>query len=219
MSGPTLGTHNLHDEAGRVTLFADAVGFTEAKPRKVRAKVAARLSRIRARLGGYRVRVCRRQRDLVFVCRRKVWRITNTRYVPVHGGEAEVTPHRGTFVIELERVASPHPAAEPEVVLLPHRINAAFPPYVRGEGVFRERRWRKHATTDNRLVEEYLQRGYIVHALGDFNTPPGVLAVRALPWEVGRGFDRIASTLDLDEVTYLGRAGSDHPRLRARLAR
>lgn len=215
MTGPTLGTHNTHDEAGRVTLFADAVGYTEAKPRKVRNKVAARLSRIRARLGGYRVRVCRRQRDLVFVCRRKVWRITGTRYVPVHGGRAGVSPHRGTFVIEAERVAT----GAPEVFLLPHRVNAAFAPWVRGEADWRSARWHAHAETDDRLTAEYLARGFEVHALGDVNTPPKVLGFAALPWEVGRGFDRIASTIDLVDVKYLGRAGSDHPRLRARLAR
>lgn len=215
MTGPTLGTHNTHDEAGRVTLFADAVGYTEAIGRNVRQRVAARASRIRARFGGYRVRVCRRQRDLVFVCRRKVWRITRTRYEPVHGGRAEVTPHRGTFVIEAERIAT----GSPEVFLIAHRINAAFHPWIRGEAAYREEKWEDHARADDRLAAHYLARGFEVHALGDVNTPPKVLGFAALPWEVGRGFDRIASTLDLDEVEYLSRAGSDHPRLRARLAR
>jgi hypothetical protein len=215
VSGPTLGTHNTHDHAGRVTLFADAVGYTEAIGANVREKVAARLSRVRARLGGYRVRVCRRQRDLVFVCRRSVWRITRTRYVPVHGGRAGVTPHRGTFVIEAVRVAT----GAREVFLLPHRINAAFAPYVRGERWFRSARWGWHQAVDEALIADYRARGFEVHALGDVNTPDDVLGFPGLPWEVGRGFDRVASTIDLDDVTYLGHAGSDHPRLRAQLAR
>jgi hypothetical protein len=191
------------------------VGYCEAIGANVRERVAARLTRARARLGGYRVRVCRRQRDLVFVCRRRVWRITRTRYVPVHGGRAEVTPHRGTFVIEVVRRST----GALEVFLVPHRINAAFPPFVRGEAAFREERWHEHADTDDDLANEYRERGFEVHALGDVNTPPGVLGFAALPWEVGRGFDRIASTVDLVDVEYLSRAGSDHPRLRARLAR
>lgn len=215
MNGPTIGTHNTHDEAGRVTLFADAVGYCEAIGRTVRQRVAARASRVRARLGGYRVRVCRSQRDLVFVCRRRVWRITRVRYVPVHGGRAEVTPHRGTFVIEAVRRAT----GKPEVFLLGHRINAAWPPYVRGEAVFRADKWHAHDATDARLARQYRERGFEVHALGDANTPPDEVAYRALPWEIGHGFDRIASTIDLVDVEYLGRAGSDHPRLRAALAR
>jgi len=214
MSGPTIGTHNTHDDAGRVTLFADAIGFCEAIPGNVRGKVAARLSRARARLGGYRVRVCRRQRDLVFVCRRSVWRITGTHYVRVHSGRAGVTPHRGTFVVEAVRVAT----GAPEVFLLPHRINAAFPPYVRGERWFRSDRWAWHQAADEELIAWYRSRGFEVHALGDVNTPEDVTGFPGLPWEIGRGFDRIASTIDLGDVAYLGHAGSDHPRLRAQLA-
>jgi len=207
VTGPSVGTHNTHDQAGRVTLFADLVGYTEAIPVKVRERLA--LAR-----RGYRVRVCRRQRDLVFVARRKVLRITRTRYVPVHGGRAEVTPHRGTFVIEGRRRDTRRRVA----ILLPHRINAGFPPYVRGEAVFRSKRWHAHREVDDLLIEDYRERGWDVIALGDVNTPPDVVGFPALAWEVGRGFDRIASNVDLVDVEYLGHAGSDHPRLRARLA-
>lgn len=207
MTGPTIGTHNTHDEAGRVTLFADAIGFCEAIAPKVRERVA-----LAAR--GYTVRVCREQRDLVFVSRRRLWRITGVYYVPVHDGVPEVTPHRGTFVIEARRRAT----RRREAFLLGHRINAAFPPYVRGEGKFRKRMWLRHEETDERLAQHYTECGWDVHALGDANTPRGEHAYHVLPWEIGRGFDRIASTIDLVEVEYLGEAGSDHPRLRARLA-
>lgn len=207
MSGPSLGTHNLHDEAGRVTLFADAMGYTEAIGVKIRQRVA--LAR-----RGYAVRVCRRQRDLAFAARRRVWRILRTHYVPVHGGRAEVTPHRGTFVIETRRRAT----GRREVFLVPHRINAAFPPYVRGEAEFRSERWHEHRNVDEWLIHLYEGEGWVVHAMGDTNTPHDVVAFPALAWEIGRGFDRIASTIPLDHVEYLGDAGSDHPRLRADLA-
>lgn len=208
MTGPSIGTHNTHDEAGRVTLFADAVGYTEAIAGKVRERV-----RLAAR--GYAMRVCRHQRDLVFVARRRVWRITRTYYVPVHKGREEVTPHRGTFVIETRRRRT----RRREVFLVPHRINAAHPPYVRGEPEFRATRWHDHRNTDDAIIREYRAKGWNVHAMGDVNTPPGVVGFPALAWEVGRGFDRLASTEDLVDVEYLGEAGSDHPRLRARLAR
>lgn len=207
MTGPSIGTHNTHDDAGRVTLFADAIGFCEAIAPKVRERVA-----IAAR--GYAVRVCRRQRDLVFVARRRVWRILRAYYVPVHEGREEVSPHRGTFVIEARRRAT----GRREVFLVPHRVNAAFPPYVRGEAVWRADRWEKHRNVDDGLARDYRDRGWEVHAMGDVNTPHGVVGFPALPWEVGRGFDRLASTVDLVDVEYLGEAGSDHPRLRARLA-
>ena len=207
MTGPTVGTHNTHDEAGRVTLFADLVGYTEAIPVKVRERLA--LAR-----RGYRVRVCRRQRDLVFVARRKVLRIRRTRYVPVHAGRAQVSPHRGTFVIEGRRRDTRRRVA----ILLTHRVNAAHPPYVRGERYWRAARWAWHVAVDDDLAERYRARGWDVIALGDVNTPPDVVGFPALAWEIGHGFDRIASNVDLVDVEYLGRAGSDHPRLRARLA-
>lgn len=209
MIGPTLGTHNTHDEAGRVTLFADAVGFTEAVPVRVRARVA-----IAAR--GYAVRVCSHQPSLVFAARRRVWKILRTYYVPAHDGRKGVTPHRGTFVIETRRRAT----GKPEAFLVCHRINAAFPPYKRGEGAYRAGLWYQHDEIDEDLARDYRQRGWVVHAMGDVNTPHGgVCGFPVLPCEVGEGLDRIASTIDLTYVEHLGAVGSDHPRLRARLAR
>lgn len=221
MRGPTIGTHNTHHERGRVTLFADAVGYTEADADNVRERVAAALSRASARLAGYGVRVCRGKKSLVFVARRNTWKITRTRWVPVHEGVPGVTPDRGTFVIETRRRVGRlrRATGRREVFLVCHRINSAFPPFRDGEGKFRAARWADHLATDNHLVRQYKGQGWAVHAMGDPNTPRGVIAFPALPWEIGIGLDRIASTEDLGEVTYLGHADSDHPRLRARLPR
>lgn len=214
---PTIGTHNLHDERGVPHLFADAIGYTEAVARGIRAKVRAHRARTRARIRkGYTVRVCRRQRDLVMALRRRHYKVTGTRYVPVHDGRRKVTPHRGTFVVETIRRKGRLRRAKGrrEVFLLCHRINAAFPPFKRGEARFRSQRWTEHEQTDAELVAHYQAMGYVVHLLGDLNTPPGVKGT-TLPHEVGHGFDRIASTRRLYAVVRMSRAGSDHHRWRA----
>ena len=215
MRGPTIGTHNTHHARGRVTLFADAIGYTEADATNVLEAVAAIASLARARLVGYGVRVCRAQKSLVFVARRRTWKITRTRYVPVHEGVPGVTPARGTFVVETRRRAN----GRREVFLVCHRINSAFPPHVNGEPRFRAARWAEPVKVDDDLAQQYKAWGWTVHAMGDPNTPRGVLAFPALPWEIGGGLDRIASTEDLGETTYLDPVGSDHPRLRGRLPR
>lgn len=214
--GRTIGTHNLHDETGIPTFFADAIGFTEAIPSTIRARMRARWANARARLAGYTMRVCSHQRDLVMALRRRHYKVTRTRYVPVHGGRAKVTPHRGTFVVETIRRKGRlrRPRGRREVFLLAHRINAAFPPFKRGEAQFRADRWTDHAATDAALARKYRAAGWVVHILGDLNTPRGVKGTR-LPHEVGHGFDRIGSTVRLRRVQYLSRKGSDHPRLRA----
>lgn len=209
----TLGTHNTHDDAGVPTFFADAIGFTEAMAPNVKARHRARFAKAKARLRGYAIRVCTHQKDLVLALKRRHWKVTATKYYPVHGGIAKVTPHRGTFVVETRRRAT----GRREVFLLPHRINAAFPPYKRGEGMFRRARWQEHLELDNELIETYLADGWVVHAMGDVNTPPHVDGFPALTYEVGRGYDRIASSEPLGRVEYLRRMGSDHPRLRVAL--
>lgn len=218
---PTIGTHNLRDEHGTPHLFAHAIGYTEAIPRGILARVRTHRRRVAARakarlLKGYTVRVCKRQRDLVMALRRRHYKITRTRYVPVHGGRRKVTPHRGTFVVETVRRKGRlrRPTGRREVFLLCHRINAAFPPYKRGEPHFRAAMWAKHEQTDAELVDQYRANGWVVHLLGDLNTPPGVKGT-TLPHEAGRGFDRIASTQRLYAVVRMSRAGSDHHRWRA----
>lgn len=214
--GRTIGTHNLHDQTGVPTFFADAIGFTEAIAGTIRARIRARRAKAAARLSGYTIRVCTRQRDLVVALRRWHWKVTATHYHPVHGGVAKVTPHRGTFAVETVRRRGKlrRATGRREVFLLAHRINAAFPPFVRGEDQFRADCWDMHYNLDDALAEHYQAEGWVVHLLGDLNTPAGVRGT-TLPHEVGHGFDRLASTQPLRGVQYLSRMGSDHPRLRA----
>ena len=206
---PTIGTHNLHDETGTPTFFADAIGFTEAIPERIRA-------RKRTLQAAYTIRVCSHQKDLVMALRRRHYKVLGTEYVPVHGGRAKVTPHRGTFVVRTRRRVGRLRRARGrrEVFLLAHRINAAHPPFKRGEPAFRVAMWSKHYATDAELVDTYEAAGWVVHLLGDLNTPKGVRGT-TLPHEVGHGYDRVASTERLRDREYLGRKGSDHPRLRA----
>lgn len=212
----TIGTHNLHDETGVPTFFARAIGYTEAIPRTIRARKRARWAKAKGRLRGYTIRVCSHQRDLVMALQRRHYKVLGTSYVRVHGGRAKVTPHRGTFVVRTRRRRGPLRRARGrrEVFLLAHRVNAAFPPFKRGEAEDRQGWWTAHERTDHELAEQYRAAGWVVHNLGDLNTPKGVKGTR-LPHEVGRGFDRIASTVRLRDVEYLSRKGSDHPRLRA----
>lgn len=213
---PTIGTHNLWDERGIPTFFADAIGYTEAIPSTIRARKRARWAKAKGRLSGYTIRVCSHQRDLVMALRRRHYKVLGTSYVRVHGGRAKVTPHRGTFVVRTRRRKGVlrRPKGRREVFLLTHRINAAFPPYKRGEALFRRNRWTEHEQTDAELVEHYRAMGAVVHLLGDLNTPHGVDGT-TLPYEVGHRYDRIASTRRLYAVVRMSRAGSDHYRWRA----
>lgn len=210
----TVGTHNLHDDAGTVTLFADLVMFTESAPPKIRAKVRAATSRSRARLAGYKVFVCRRQRDLVIVAKRSQFkrdyrrRRQYRRYVE---GVAKVTPHRGTFFVPLiHRESGRRIWAGVE-----HRINAAFPQLPdRGEREFRRLAWGRHTAGTLASMAHKATHGHLVVCGGDANTPHGV---RAYPGydEVGEHFDRIGSTAWLHTLEVLSRVGSDHHRRRA----
>lgn len=212
----TIGTHNLHDHDGVPTFFADAIGFTEAVAHRIRSRKRARWAKARARLAGYTIRVCSHQRDLVMALRRRHYKVLGTSYEPVHGGRAKVTPHRGTFVVRTQRRTGRLRRARGrrEVFLLAHRVNAAFPPFKRGEAEDRQDWWAKHERTDANLAAQYVAAGWVVHNLGDLNTPHGVRGTR-LPHEAGVGFDRIGSTVRLRDRQYLSRKGSDHPRLRA----
>lgn len=209
----TLGTHNLHDAAGVPTFFADAVLFTEAVPKSIRAKARAARARARARvLGGYTVRVCKKQRDLVVALKRRQYEVTGVRYHLVHLGRAEVSPHRGIFVVEtIERATGRR-----VVFIVEHRINAAFPPYVRGEGPWRSERWQMHTAAAIHIIDDYLADGWDVRAGGDLNTPHGLVeGYRGHLNEVGNGLDRLGSSSPLRNFERLGRRGSDHPRIRA----
>lgn len=209
----TFGTHNLHDQAGVPTFFADAVLFTEAIPPTIRAKALAARARMAGRLSGYTVRTCHYQLDLVVALRRRHYRVTGTKYDLAHPGRAKVTPHRGTFAVETVERAT----GRQVVFIVEHRINAAFEPWVRGEAVFRTNSWLTHAQLTEQLIREYLANGWEVRTGGDLNTPrltAGYHTNLHLD-ERGTGFDRLASSSDVRHFEVLSRKGSDHPRLRA----
>lgn len=195
-----FGTHNLHDEAGRPTPFADIIVFTEAIPSEVK-RVLEPL--------GYVVRVCRRQKDLVIAYRRGSFKMRGIpRYKKVVDGIAQVTPNRGTFWINgiLDD--------KPTTIIAEHRINAAFEPFIRGEGLFRARMWRKHTQFTQSLIERLQGRGKNILAGGDLNTPRLVRGYGGLLREYGGGFDRLGvGGRRSGDVRLGGDAGSDHKKL------
>lgn len=198
----TFGTHNTHDEAGTPSAFADVLFFTEAIPERVRAALEPL---------GYVVAPCRWQKDLVIAWERGVFVPRRKRYKLAHPGIAKVTPHRGTYWI----VGRLH--GKRAVLLVEHRINAAFPPYRRGEATFRRLSWSWHTRLTLRQIRRFRRQGLLVVCGGDTNTPHGVSAYRGLLHEAGSHFDRLGSTRPLAEVQLLSRMGSDHARLVATL--
>ena len=200
----TAGTHNLHDQAGRPTLFADLIFFTEAIPAKIAQAIKGT---------PYRMLVCLPQPDLVLVYDSRVFRrqrLRRTRYVKYVDGMPKVTPNRGTFTVPLI-----HRATRRKVrANLEHRINAAFAPWIRGEPVFRAANWKTHTKGTLETMARQDHASLLVVSAGDVNTPRGV---RGYPrWnEVGEHFDRIGSNAELDGLVVLSREGSDHSRIRA----
>ena len=194
-----VGTHNTLDGAAVASPFADVLLFTEAIPRKVRIELA----------DTHDVYVCRYQKDLCIAIRKTLGQEkVRSHYRLVHPGIAKVTPHRGTFWLTLLL------EGKPTAVLVEHRINAAFPPFKRGERFYRPRMWRLHTKISLRIIDRQKRKGRRVLAGGDVNTPHGVVGYPGLH-EVGDHFDRLASTRPLAEVERLSRGGSDHHRLRA----
>lgn len=197
----TLGTHNLHDETGTPTPFADAILFTEAMYSEVRDELHTT----------HDVHVCKRQKDLVIAVRKGIAFDVTEHYKRAHWGVRKVTPNRGTYWLEGrihgERVA----------LLVEHRINAAFAPFKRGEGLYRKTMWAIHTGMTLRIVKRLKARGFTIHAGGDLNTVRGVQGYRGALTEVGGGLDRLGSTKLLTDVEHLSRMGSDHNRLRARV--
>lgn len=195
----TLGTFNTLDGKGTVVPFADVLLLTESIPAKVRRELRET----------HDVYVCRYQKDLCIAIRKTLSQErVKTHYRLVHPGIAKVTPHRGTFWLTLLL------EGQPTAVLVEHRINAAFPPYRRGEHWLRPRWWRKHTRVSLRIIERHKRKGRRVLSGGDVNTPRGVKGYPGLH-EVGEHFDRLASTRPLREVQTLSRMGSDHHRLKA----
>lgn len=214
MTLPSIGTHNLLDGAGEPTGFADYLFFTESAPGAIRAVLG----------DDYEVRVCEEQRDLVIAWRKGTFQPKRnkkgeerTGYKQAHGGRKKVTPHRGTFWIigyDSEGVEC--------VLVVEHRINAAFPPYRRGERHYRPRMWRKHTRITLRRIKRWLRKGFRVYAGGDLNTPHGVNGYKGVLYErgfhIGHGYDRVGSSELLEGAEELSRKGSDHPRVRAAVA-
>lgn len=227
----TIGTHNLHDEAGVPTRFADLVLFTEAIPHTIeqvaRPDAAPPLTPVdqlrrstaiaATRLAGYGVVVVHPQPDLVLMYRRRLFKRRGPcHYHRVVDGVPHVTPNRGTAWQLLEHRGTGILVA----AVWEHRINAAFEPFVRGEPQFRRLSWQQHTDHTNDLIARLRDSGYLVLSGGDVNTPRGVDGYM-LGSERGEGFDRLALAAPkprewrLSAPEYLSRKGSDHPRLRA----
>ncbi len=199
----TIGTHNLLDGAAPASPFGDVLLLTEAIPRKVRAELR----------DTHDVYVCRFQRDLIIAIRKTMAvEKVRTHYRLVHPGIAKVTPHRGTFWLTLSL------NGKPTAIVVEHRINAAFPPFRRGERWYRPKMWRLHQKVSLRIVARQIRKGRQVLAGGDLNCIPGVSGYDGMLHEVGDGFDRLASTRELNDARTLSRMGSDHHRLVATVA-
>ena len=189
----TIGTHNLLDGRAPATPFADVIFFTEAHP----------INRLRS----YETYKCRQQKDLVIaVADDLLWEL-DAHYAKALFGAKKVSPHRGTFWLtdDEARVA----------LLVEHRVNAAFPPYKRGEALFRRLAWWSHTRMTLRIIRRLKKRGYTVYAGGDLNTPVGVSGYKGVLNEAGRKYDRLGSTRELTDAKRMSRLGSDHFRLRA----
>lgn len=196
----TLGTFNTLDGKGTLTDFADLILITEGIPKKVRAELR----------DTHDVYVCRWQRDLAIAVRKTMGQErVRTHYRLVHPGIAKVTPHRGTFWLTLLL------NGVPTAIVVEHRINAAFPPFKRGERWYRPRMWRLHTKVSLRIIERHKRKGRAVMAGGDVNTPRTISGYQGTLHEVGDHFDRLGSTRPLTDAQVMSRMGSDHNRLRA----
>lgn len=196
----TIGTHNTLDGEARETGFADIIIFTEAIPKEVRAALEKT----------HKVWTCQQQKDLVLaVAKRLNPRMLDQEYKLSNFGIPKVTPKRGTWMPRLELLGVL------VSVVIDHRINAAFEPWIRGEKLIRQRFWKRHTRKTKNLIRKAKKRGDVVIYGGDPNTPKQITAVgNVLNWEIGDGKDRLASNRQITNVKVLSKAGSDHHRLR-----
>lgn len=192
----TIATHNLLDGRAPATDFADIIFFTES-PRQVRTRA----------LNEHEVYACQRQRDLVIAVAKKFGWSFQEHYAQALFGIRKVSPHRGTYWLTEDNAKI--------ALLVEHRINAAFPPYKRGEELFRRLAWWSHTRLTLKIIRRLKKKGYTIYAGGDLNTPVGVSGYRGVLNEVGRKYDRLGSTKKLVNAKRLSRLGSDHFRLRA----
>lgn len=215
----TFGGHNLHDDAGVPTFFADVLIFNEAIAHTIRAKAAQRVAHSVGRLAGFGIQVCGPQPDLVVAWRRRLFHYKGHGYTKYVDGWAKVTPNRGTFVVYLEHRETGQLVA----VVAEHRINAAFPPYVRSQGSkretrFRIRSWEAHTAGTLGHVDWLKDSGYVVLAGVDLNVPKDISGYQTHLHEVGPGvlhFDRLGCSATIGGLEVLSNADSDHPRVRA----
>jgi hypothetical protein len=191
---PTLGTHNLLDGAAVATDFATVLFFTESWGAST------------ARLRGYKVHRCQQQRDLMIAVHESLHLDLEPHYKRAHFGVRKVTPHRGTFWLTDDKAMV--------AFVDEHRINAAFPPYRRGEGLFRRLAWWHHTRMTLDIIRRLKWAGYTVYAGGDLNTPEGVSGYRGVLNEVGDHYDRLGSTEEFKASMRLAKLGSDHFRLK-----
>jgi hypothetical protein len=191
----TIATHNLLDGKAPATGFANIIFFTEAGGAN------------RSALTEWRTYTCERQQDLVIAVDRELGWSLREHYKRAHWGVRKVTPHRGTYWLtnDIVKVA----------LLVEHRINAGFPPYKRGEALFRKTMWAMHTAMTLKIIRRLKKQGYTVYAGGDLNTPVGVSGYKGVLNEVGRKYDRLGSTRELTDARRLSPLGSDHFRLRA----
>lgn len=202
----TIGEHNTRDQYGKVTPFADVVLFCEAERVTIRDRIALWHKRSRAI-------VCKDQRDLVMVLPIIDFKVEKKLYFRAHKGRHGITPHRGTFVVLTRHRATGRKVA----FLLEHRINAAFAPYKRGEGLFRAELWRRHTAMTLRVISHLKQENYTIFAGGDLNVPPDVQGYGGTLTEINTALDRLACSRDahLTDFERLSPVGSDHHRIKA----
>jgi hypothetical protein len=197
----SIGTHNTLDGQGKEIGFADIILFTEAIPKQVRAGLEKT----------HRVWVCRDQKDLAIAVHRRLKpRVVGQAYKLANLGIPLVTPKRGTWRLTLDLLGVTIS------IIADHRINAAFPPFIRGEQVIRQRFWKRHTAITKRMIRWAKERGHAIVYGGDPNTPRHITAVgNTLNWEAGEGKDRLASNRPIEDFEQLAKAGSDHHRIRA----
>jgi hypothetical protein len=196
----TFGTHNTLDGKADESGFADVIIFTEAIPAEIRRELEKT----------HKVWACQDQKDLVLAVHKRLEpKMVDQEYHKAHGGIVLVTPKRGTWKTELELLGVPVDG------IWEHRINAAFPPFIRGERLIRPRFWKKHTRITKDMIRESKNRKRVILAGGDPNTPKHVTAYgNTLAFECGDGKDRIASNRRITEFQVLSRDDSDHHKLR-----
>lgn len=206
----TVGTHNLHDEAGVPTFFADVLFFTEAVASTIRKRARALAARTRGRLT-HRIVRSPENKSVVIAVRRSVIKVTSKQWFRAHGGVAGITPSRGVLLVRgVVR------ATGEEISLIDeHRINNSWKRHAR---FLKLRRilWRKHTDLTERIIAREHAAGRRIVAGGDLNTIRSMSGYEGLK-EAGHHLDRlgVSPELRLSNVEVLSRSGSDHSRLRA----